>query len=144
MGIVQDTLYRLGRTILSYSGDAVFLQAAVSAAANVTVADGEVDEEEVESALAAMRANPILEKSYDTLQLERELYEAIARAKTRVGRMENLRLVEVLASRPIQQRQDVLLIAADVADHAGISLTEHKALDEIAQALKVEKGTLLG
>ena len=41
MSIFQDAILRFGRTIMSYAGDAVFLQAAVSAAANVIVADGD-------------------------------------------------------------------------------------------------------
>ncbi|MGV7032904.1 tellurite resistance TerB family protein [Methylobacterium symbioticum] len=143
MSILQDAILRFGRTIMSYAGDAVFLQAAVSAAANVIVADGDIAEEEIESAITGMRANPILEKSYDTLRIEQELYEAIARAKTRAGRLENLRHAQAIADRPIEQRQDVFLIAADVADYGGISEIEHKALDEIGAALQVDKTTLL-
>ncbi|KAB1073907.1 tellurite resistance TerB family protein [Methylobacterium planeticum] len=144
MSIFQDAILRFGRTIMSYAGDAVFLEAAVSAAANVTLADGEIDEEEIESAITGMRANPILEKSYDTLHIEQALYEAIARARTRAGRIENIRLVSAIADRPATQRQDVFLIAADVADFGGISEVEHKVLDEIALALKVDKAALLG
>lgn len=143
MSILQDAILRFGRTIMSYAGDAVFLQASVSAAANVIVADGDIAEEEIESAIAGMRANPILEKSYDTLRIEQELYEAIARAKTRAGRIENLRQVQAIADRPIEQRQDVFLIAADVADYGGISEIEHRALDEIGASLQVDKATLL-
>lgn len=144
MSILQDAILRFGRTIMSYAGDAVFLQAAVSAAANVIVADGDIAEEEVEAAITGMRANPILEKSYDTLRIEQELYEAIARAKTRAGRLENLRQVQAVADRPIEQRQDILLIAADVADYGGISEVEHKALDEISASLAVDKAALIG
>lgn len=143
MSIFQDAILRFGRTIMSYAGDAMFLQAAVSAAANVIVADGDVAEEEVEAAIVGIRANPILEKSYDTLRVEQELYEAISRAKTRAGRIENLRAASAIAGRPIEQRQDVFLIAADVADLGGISEVEHKALDEIATSLEVEKAALL-
>ena len=143
MSIFQDAILRFGRTIMSYAGDAVFLQASVSSAANVIVADGDVAEEEIESAIAGIRANPILEKSYDTLRVEQELYEAITRAKTRAGRLENLRHVGAIADRPIEQRQDVFLIGADVADFDGISAVEHKALDEIAAALQVDKAALL-
>ncbi len=143
MSIFQDAILRFGRTIMSYAGDGLFLQAAVSAAANVTIADGDVDEEEVESAISGMRANPILQKSYDTLRIEQELYEAIARARTRAGRVENLRHVAAIADRPVDQRTDIFLIAADVADFGGISAVEHKALDEIAAALQVEKSALL-
>lgn len=143
MSIFQDAVLRFGRTIMSYAGDAVFLQAAVSAAANVIVADGDVAEEEIETAITGIRANPILERSYDTLRIEQELYEAIARAKTRAGRLENLRLAGAIAERPVDQRQDVFLIGADVADFGGISDVEHKALDEIAGALHVDKPALL-
>lgn len=143
MSIFQDAILRFGRTIMSYAGDAVFLQASVSAAANVIVADGDVAEEEIESAIVGIRANPILEKSYTILRIEQELYEAIGRAKTRAGRLENLRNLSAIADRPVEQRQDVFLIGADVADFGGISDVEHKALDEIAAALQVDKATLL-
>lgn len=143
MSIFQDAVLRFGRTIMSYAGDAVFLQAAVSSAANVIVADGDVAEEEIETAITGIRANPILERSYDTLRVEQELYEAIARAKTRAGRLENLRLVGAIADRPVDQRQDVFLIGADVADFGGISAVEHKALEEIAGSLHVDKTALL-
>jgi tellurite resistance protein len=143
MSIFQDAILRFGRTIMSYAGDVLFLQAAVSAAANVIVADGDVAEEEIEAAILGIRSNPILEKSYDTLRVEQELYEAIARAKTRAGRIENLRAASAIADRPIEQRQDVFLIAADVADLGGISDVEHTALDEIANALDVVKSALL-
>ncbi len=124
MSIFQDAILRFGRTIMSYAGDAMFLQAAVSAAANVIVADGDVAEEEVEAAIVGIRANPILEKSYDTLRVEQELYEAISRAKTRAGRIENLRAAAAIAERPIEQRQDVFLIAADVDQNSVRRVTD--------------------
>lgn len=144
MGFFQDALIRFNRAVMSYAGDSVFMQAAVAAAANVIVADGETDEEEIESALVSMRANPILEKSYDTLTLEKELYAALARAELRAGRLENVQLVAAIADRPIEHRQHVFLIAADVADRGGITETEHKALTELATALDVDKVALLG
>lgn len=144
MGFFQDALIRFNRAVMSYAGDSVFMQAAVAAAANVIVADGETDEEEIESALVSMRANPILEKSYDTLTLEKELYAALARAELRAGRLENVQLVAAIADRPIEHRQHVFLIAADVADKGGITETEHKVLAELATALDVDKVALLG
>ncbi len=143
MGFFQDALIRFNRAVKSFAGDAVFMQAAVAAAANVIVADGETDEEEIESALVSMRANPLLERSYDTLTLEKELYEALARAELRAGRLENLRLIAAIEDRPIEHRQHVFLIAADVADKGGITDTEHRMLEEIAKALDVDKVALL-
>jgi hypothetical protein len=42
--------------------------------------------------------DPILHKSYGVLKLEQELHEAIARAKSRAGRLENLRAVSISCS----------------------------------------------
>ncbi|MCJ2037145.1 Tellurite resistance protein TerB [Methylobacterium sp. J-068] len=144
MGVFQDFIGRFNQTMTAYIGDRPLMEAAVSAAANVILADYEIDEEEIEAALAGMRANPILEKGYDTLKLEAELFEGIARARTRAGRAENLRFVSAIAARESIQRMSVFLIAADVADQAGISAVEHTALAEIAAALGVDKDALLG
>jgi tellurite resistance protein len=144
MGVFQDFVGRFSQTMSSYLGDRPLMEAAVSAAANVILADYEIDEEEIEAALAGMRANPILEKGYDTLKLEAELFEGIARARTRAGRAENLGFVAAIADRAAVQRRAVFLIAADVADQAGISAVEHAALAEIAAALKIDKDALLG
>ena len=51
--------------------------------------------------------------------------------------------VAALADRPVEQRQDILLIAADVADKGGVTASEHTVLDELAQALSVDKAALL-
>ncbi len=143
MSLLHTFLSRFSPAIAAYAGDEALMQAAVSAAANVIVADGEMSSEEFDAALVGMRTHAILEKGYDTLMLEGELYDAIGRARTRAGRVENLRRVAALAGRSIEQRQDVFLIAADVADQEGISEIESRALDEIAEALAVEKAGLL-
>ena len=144
MSILHTLLGRFRQTVAAYAGDETLMQAGVSATANVIVADGEVAGDEFETALVGMRANPILEKGYDTLMLEEALYDAIARARTRAGRVENLRRVAALAQRPVAQRHDVFLITADVADHEGISGIEERALTEIADALRIDKTALLG
>ncbi|MGU3540512.1 Tellurite resistance protein TerB [Methylobacterium sp. A54F] len=143
MPLLRDLFGRLGRTVTAYAGDRTLMLAAVSGSANVIVADGEVAGPEFEAALAGMRANPILVKGYDTLMLEDELYAAIARARTRAGRAENLHHVAGAAGRPRPERENLFLIAADVADHEGISGIEATALAEIAAALGVDGAGLL-
>ncbi|MCJ2087396.1 tellurite resistance TerB family protein [Methylobacterium sp. E-005] len=143
MPFVQDLLARFRQTVTAYAGDEALMQAGVSAAANVIVADGEVAGAEFETALTGVIASPILEKGYDVLMLEEALYEAIGRARTRAGRADNLRRVAVIAGRPAEQREGVFLVAADVADHDGIAEIEHVALAEIATALLVNKTLLL-
>ena len=143
MSILHSVLSRFSLNLAAYAGDEPLMQAVVSASANVIVADGEMSGEEFETALAGMRAHPILEKGYDLLMLEDALYEAIGRARTRAGRIENLRRVTSLVGRPIEQRQDVFLLAADVADQDGIADIEERALGEIAGALAIDKVALL-
>lgn len=143
MGFLHDTIGRFRQSVLAYAGDEALMQAAISACANVAVADGELLPEEFDTALSGMRANPILEKGYDTLMLEHAFYEGIGRARTRAGRADNLLRVAAIAERPEEQRRNVFLIAADVADHEGISEVEHRALDEIAGALHLDKRALL-
>jgi tellurite resistance protein len=143
MPFVQDLLARFRQMVATYAGDEALMQAGVSAAANVIVADGEVAGAEFETALTGVLASPILEKGYDVLMLEEVLHEAIGRARTRAGRAENLRRVAAVAGRPADQRESVFLVAVDVADHEGISRIEDKALTEIAAALIVDKAPLM-
>lgn len=143
MGLILETVERFRRTLTAYAGDESLMQAAVSACANVAVADGEVMSEEFDTALAGLRANPILEKGYDGLMLEHALYEGLGRARTRAGRSENLVRVALIADRPEEQRRTVFLLAADVADHEGIGAKEQAALAEIAEALGVNGAGLL-
>lgn len=140
---LAQLLTRFRQTVTAYTGDEALMQAGVSAAANVIVADGEVAGEEFETALTGVMASPILEKGYDVLMLEEALYDAIGRARTRAGRVENLRRVAAIAGRPAEQREGVFLVAVDVADHGGIAEIEHAALREIAAALLVDKAALL-
>lgn len=143
MSLVADFLARLARTVTAYAGDETLMQAAVSASANVIVADGEMASEEFETAVSGVLASPILEKGYDALMVEEALYDAIGRARTRAGRLDNLRRIEAIAGRPGDQRESVFLLAVDVADHDGIAEIEHIALTDIAKALIVDKQRLL-
>ena len=143
MTLLRDLFGKLGRTVTAYAGDRALMRAAVSGAANVIVADGEVAGAEFEAAMHGLRADPVLVKGYDALMLETELYDGIARARTRLGRAENLRHVAAIAGRPASQRENVFLIAADVADQDGISGIEASALGEIAEALGLDGRALL-
>jgi tellurite resistance protein len=143
MNIFQDIVSRFSQTVTAYAGDKVLMQAMVSAAANVMVADGEVASVEFDTALAGLQANPILEKGYDRLMLESELYDGIARARTRAGRAENLRRVAAIEGRGQEEREATFLVAADVADLDGIADVEARALEEIAAALGLDRAALL-
>lgn len=127
----------------AYDGDESLIQAAVSAAANVIVADGEIAGQELQTALTDVLASPIMEKGLDVARLEELLQDAMVRARTRFGRDDNLGRVAAIADRPVALRERVFLIAADVADHDGIAAVEHVALQQIASALRVDRVRLL-
>lgn len=144
MGFLSNLMSSAKREIASYTGDKAFLAGVAAAAANVTAADGKIEDSELDAAISGMQANPIVSKSYTGSQIEEALTAALNRAKTRAGRMENKRAIEALMSRDIELRQDVFLIAADVADDGGIGAEERKVLEDIGKALNVDAAKLLG
>lgn len=144
MGFLSNLLSKAEKTVASYTGDADFLHGVAAAAANVTAADGSIDDSEIDTAISGMQANPIVGASYSGSQIEDALNHALQRAKTRSGRMENKRAIEALMTRSAEARQDVFLIAADVADNDGIGAEERKVLEEIAKALNLDANKLLG
>jgi tellurite resistance protein len=58
--------------------------------------------------------------------------------------MENKRNIEALVARDATVRQDVFLIAADVADQGGIGAEEEKVLIDIGGLLNLDAKKLLG
>lgn len=144
MSILKNLKARLASAVTTYTGDTVFLKAAAAAAANVTAADGTIADAEVDAALAGMMANEVLRGFYTPAKIEEAVSNALNNAKTRAGRAVNRRDIEALATRPPEQRQDVFLIAADVADSDTLGDAERKALEEIGKALNVDAAKLLG
>jgi tellurite resistance protein len=143
MGFLSNLLSTAKTKINSYAGDAAFLKGVASAAANVTAADGSIDDSEIEAAISGMQANPIVSASYSSSQIEEALNGALSRAKSRAGRMENKRFIEALMTRDVSVRQDVFLIAADTADQGGIGSEEQVVLNDIAKLLNVDGAKLL-
>lgn len=144
MGFLSNLLSKAEATIASYSGDKTFLTGVAAAAANVTAADGSIDDNEIDAAISGMQANPIVSASYTSSQIEEALTAALSRAKSRAGRMENKRAIESLMTRDVSLRQDVFLIAADVADQGGIGAEERVVLEDIGKLLNVDAAKLLG
>lgn len=132
------------RAIRTYSGDKDFLAAAASLAANVTWADGEVEEKEIKKAKQVISANPIIKASYQPFEVEKAIAEALDRGETRSGRMQNQRFIEAMQSRETKEREDVFLIGVDVADVGDIGDDETKVLQKGAELLGVDYAALMG
>jgi tellurite resistance protein len=144
MSFFKNIVASATKTFNSYTGDTAFLKGVASAAANVTAADGSIDDSEIDAAIAGMLGNPLVSASYNSSQIEEALNAALSRAKSRAGRMENKRNIEALMTRDVSVRQDVFLISADVADQGGIGSDEQVVLNDIAKLLNVDGAKLLG
>ncbi len=123
--------------------DAALMDAAVAAAVHVIVADGEAAEAEFAVATDGLLERVDHEAQFEPGELTDRLHAAAVRARTRSGRIENLRHVSALAGRPMAERRAVFLLAADVADVEGTSGIEERALAEIAAALDVSRTGLI-
>jgi tellurite resistance protein len=144
MGLFSK-LYSDARSKLNrYVGDDAFLKGVASAAANVTAADGVVEDAEVDAAIKGMQSNALVSASFNSTQISDAYGLALIRAKTRAGRMENKRNIEALVGRDATVRQDVFLIAADVADQGGIGTEETAVLMDIGGLLNLDAKKLLG
>ena len=143
MGVINGLIERLWRGMAAFSGDEPLMAAAAAAAALVIVADGQVEPEEVETAVADMETEPTLRAGYLPAALESEVRSSIERARTAAGRAGNLAMVSTIRNRPVEQRNNVLLVAIDVAlAHRGISAVEDGVLADLAERLSVDKVAL--
>lgn len=144
MSIFKKFVGDVAAQFKQYQGDTVFLSATASACANVTAADGKIEDSEIDAAVSGMMAKEALKAAFTPAAIEASVNEALNRAKTRSGRMENIRAIQAMATRPAEQRQDLFLIAADVADNGGIGPEERTVLENIAKELSLDAAKLLG
>jgi tellurite resistance protein len=143
MSLISKLFSDARKAVNSYVGDDAFLKGVASAAANVTAADGKVEDEEVDAAIKGMQANTIVSASFNSTQISDAYGLALIRAKSRAGKMENKRNIEALVGRDATVRQDVFLIAADVADQGGIGAEEMAVLETIGGLLNLDAKKLL-
>ena len=144
MGFFDNLLSKVSADFSKYAGDKVFLSAAVGAAALVVNADGQIDDAEVNAAIAGLSANKKLNSAYKPAEIESELVKALNDSKTRSGKLNITRALEALVARPVEQRQDVLVIAADVADQGGIGQEEKDVLINIGKSVGLDAVKFLG
>jgi len=143
MSFLKSVFGKASKALTNYSGDTVFLNAVASSVGNVILADGKAEDSEKDKARKGLMSNDILKNSFTPSQIDEAINASLVRAQTRAGRMENRRFIEAVATRPVEQRTDIFLISADVADDGGIGDDEQKALETIASILNVEAKTLL-
>lgn len=131
------------RSFRTKAGDAVFLGAAVAIAANVTAADGSIDQAEIDKSKKVILNHPAIQPAYKARDIEQALNTSLDRAESRNGRKTNLESIEKAADRELADREALFLIGADVADVGDIGEQEHAALQLIADTLGVDKDKLM-
>lgn len=137
MGIFSGIAGKLTGAAQKYSGKTDFLEAVCAASALVAAADGDIDDNEVASAIDAVKSNKVIAASFDARTIELTMDTMLGRAKGRVGRNELKKEIADIAKDP-DMAETVLLTALEVADAGGISDSEKKVLEQIAQSLRLD------
>lgn len=128
----------LGSKAQKFSGKTDFLEAVCAASALVAAADGDISDDELKSAMSAVKANAILSAGFDVRTIETTMDKMCSRAVGRVGKAGLKQEIREAASRDPDMGETVLLVALDVADSGGISDAETKVLTEIAQEVGLD------
>jgi tellurite resistance protein TerB len=134
----------LGNNISKFSGQKDFLEAVCAASALIAVADGEIEDSEVEGLVKTIAANAILTQAFNRREIEQCAEEMLKRAQGgRMGRSGLHREIEDIAADP-DKAEVVLLAALDVAESDGqIEPEEQTVLEKIASDLKVDLRRLM-
>lgn len=126
-------------SVAKVSGRTDFLEAVCAASALIAVADGEIEDSEVEATTKTILANKILSGAFDARTIENTADQMFNRAKAgRSGRLGLYKEVDDIAS-DAELAEIVFVTALDIAESDGqIEPEEQKVLDNLAQRLKVD------
>lgn len=126
------------------SGNADFLEATCAAGVLVANADGSISDEEIVAAIEGMQNNKALSSAYTAQAIEAEMMKQAKKAKTPSGRVQLKREITDVVSKDPTLKEDVFMVAADVAYADGtVSPEERKVLESIAGLLGVDANRLL-
>lgn len=129
--------------VQKFSGRTDFLEAACAAAALIAVADGEIEDSEVNATVKAVKANRALAQGFDQLTIEKTINAMLDRAMGgRVGRSDLKKEVMEISKDP-EMAEAVILTALDVAEADGeIEPEEQAALEAMAKSLGLDLARL--
>lgn len=128
------------------TGKTDLLEGIAAAAALVAAADGDIEDEEVASVLAALGNHPVLSKSFKEAEIERVADAMLKRAKGgAAGRLGLMREIEeAKAKSKVEDLEMLLVIAIDVSAADGeFEPEERKVLEKIARTLGLNLNSYL-
>lgn len=126
-----------------FSGRTDFLEAVCAAAALIAIADGEIEDSEIQATTKAIKANKALE-GFDAMTIEKTMNTMFERATGgRVGQM-NLRKELADIAKDAEMAEAVLLTALDVAEGDGeIEPKEKEVLEKMATSFGLKLSNYL-
>ncbi len=127
----------VGDKAKKFSGKTDFLEAVCAASALVATADGDLDDNELVAAVAAVKSNAALSGAFDARAIETTMDKMCIRAVGRVGKAGLLKEIEDIKA-DHDMGETVLLVALDVADSGGISAEEKAVLAKIASTVGLD------
>lgn len=127
----------LGDKAKRFSGRTDFLEATCAACALVAAADGDLGDDELVAAVAAVKANAAIAGAFDARAIETTMDKMCGRAVGRVGKAGLLKEISEIKS-DTEMAETVLLAALDVADKGGIGPEERQVLAKIAGELGLD------
>ncbi len=127
----------VGDKAKKFSGKTDFLEAVCAASALVATADGDLDDNELVAAVAAVKSNAALSGAFDARAIETTMDKMCSRAVGRVGKAGLFKEIEDIKA-DHDMGETVLLVALDVADSGGISAEEKAVLAKIASTVGLD------
>jgi tellurite resistance protein len=128
----------LGGALNKLSGKTDVLEAGVAAGMLISIADGEIEDEEVGELLTQLQNHPTIGTAFSATEIERVVNAFASRAKGGVtGRMGLWKEIDDIAS-DAEKGEMCLLIAIDVSRSDGeMEPAEMKVLEKIASRLRL-------
>lgn len=117
-----------------FSGNKDFLEALCAGSALVAAADGQIDDDEYDTALDVIKNNTAISAAFGTGEIESVFGKMAPKTKTRSGKAELKEEIKQCIARDKTQAMGnaLIYVMLDVADNGGISPEEEKVMREIA------------
>lgn len=139
MGLFGKLFARKDEVVNRVAGRTDLLEAVAAGAALIAAADGDISDEEINTALKVIKNNEVLSKAFSQVQIDNAMGAQIDRAKGGFsGRRKLWQEIEEVAKDP-QDAETVALIVLDVAyaDNS-VSAEEQAVIDKVGQTLKID------
>lgn len=124
------------------AGNKDFLEGVCASCALVASADGSIDDDEIESAIANVTGNATLNGSFTSQEITQTMENMLNRTKTRTGRAGLFTEIDEAANKT-GAGETIYLAALDVAEADGnIDADEQEMLNKIARRVGVDPNKL--